>query len=150
MSYTSLPPYQKQNTLVRQQSYIPERPQSYLKYQRERGIAGSETLGQDVIAVLPSNHNNTNKYINRFEQFKQTTLPNLRVKNVVKVQAMARGWIARNKKFKNKANEHIAAVQVVDTMVDRVIEDSLIPDLLIQILRKNEFFEDVGLYSSEN
>jgi hypothetical protein len=35
-------------------------------------------------------------------------------------------------------------------MVDRVIEDKLIPDLLISILRKNELFEDVGLYSAEN
>lgn len=35
-------------------------------------------------------------------------------------------------------------------MVERILEDYLIPDLLIQILRKNELFEDVGLYSSEN
>jgi len=90
------------------------------------------------------------KYINRFEHFKQNTLPNLRIKQIVKVQAMARGFIARHRKFKEKAVTHLAAVKVVDGMVDRVIEDKLIPDLLISILRKNEFLEDVGLYSAEN
>ena len=63
---------------------------------------------------------------------------------------MARGFIARHRKFKEKAVTHLAAVKVVDGMVDRVIEDKLIPDLLISILRKNEFLEDVGLYSAEN
>ena len=50
------------------------------------------------------------KYINRFEHFKQNTIPNLRIKTVVKVQAMARGWIARHRLFKGKAQTHLAAV----------------------------------------
>jgi hypothetical protein len=35
-------------------------------------------------------------------------------------------------------------------MIERVLEDQLIPDIIIQILRKNDFMEDVGLYSAEN
>lgn len=35
-------------------------------------------------------------------------------------------------------------------MIERVLEDQLIPDIIIQILRKNDFYEDVGLYSAEN
>jgi len=50
---------------------------------------------------------------------------------VVKIQAMARGWIGRNKRFKAKASEHIASVQIVDKMITNVLEDKMIPDLLI-------------------
>ena len=50
------------------------------------------------------------KYNNRFEAFKQETLPRLKIKNIIKIQAVARGYIARHKLFRNKAIEHIAAV----------------------------------------
>ena len=63
---------------------------------------------------------------------------------------MVRGWLARHRKFKKKAQEHIAGVQIVDSMIDNVLETRLIPDLLIQIFRQNELMEDVGLYSAEN
>jgi hypothetical protein len=63
---------------------------------------------------------------------------------------LARGFLARRGRFKNKANEHIAAVRVVNDMVERVIEDELIPDIIIAILKKNSFYDDVGLQSVEN
>lgn len=66
------------------------------------------------------------------------------------IQRMARGWLARHRKFKKKALEHMAAVQIVDKMITNIIEDKLIPDLLIQLFRQNELYQDVGLYSAEN
>jgi len=35
-------------------------------------------------------------------------------------------------------------------MTDNIIEDKLIPELLINLFRNNEMFEDIGLYSAEN
>jgi hypothetical protein len=58
---------------------------------------------------------------------------------------LARGYLTRRGRFRNKANEHIAAVHVVNDMVERVIEDELIPDIIIEILKKNSFYDDVGL-----
>ena len=73
----------------------------------------------------------------RFEDFQQRTLPFLKRKDVVKIQAVARGWLARNGKFKHKVTEHIASVQIVDNMITKELEDNLIPEILLQILRKN-------------
>jgi hypothetical protein len=48
-----------------------------------------------------------------------------------------RGFLARKVKFRRKVAEHIAAVKVVDGMVTSYLEDKLIPNLLIEIFRKN-------------
>lgn len=52
--------------------------------------------------------------MDRFEAYKEETLPRLKQRDVVKIQAQARGYLARNGKFKNKAAEHIASVNIVD------------------------------------
>ena len=60
-----------------------------------------------------------------------------------------RGWLARNRKFKHKVYEHVAAVQIIDRMVTNYLEDRMIPDLLKDILVKNHVFDDVDLYSTD-
>lgn len=41
-------------------------------------------------------------------------------------------------------------MNIVENMVTNVIGDKLIPDILIEILRRNKLYEDVSLYSTEN
>lgn len=68
---------------------------------------------------------------------------------IVRVQAHFRGWLARHRRFKAKVHEHIAAVQIVDKLVSNQIESKLLPDILIGILKRNEYSEVVGLYSTQ-
>jgi len=66
------------------------------------------------------------------------------------MQAHMRGWLARNRKFVSKVSTHLAAVEVIDGMVTNYLEDRMIPNLLIELFRKNNLYENIGLYSSEN
>lgn len=134
------------------------------QYHRDRGIAGSQlsldpsnpyataASPSQLVPVIPGHAAGDvkHRYLNRFEDFKTRTLPNLRIKSIINIQRMARGWLARHRKFKHKAQEHIACVQIVDKMTNNIMEDKLIPDLLIQLFRQNELYQDVGLYSAEN
>lgn len=74
----------------------------------------------------------------------------MKIKNIIKIQAVARGYIARHKLFRNKAIEHIASVQIVEKYISNYMEDTMIPQLLVDILKRNEINEDIGLYSSES
>jgi hypothetical protein len=85
----------------------------------------------------------------RMEAFKNITLPRLQLRQIVKIQAHIRGYLARHKRFKTKVYEHMAAVQIIDGLVTTFLEDKMIPDLLIDILRKNEVYDNVGLHSSK-
>lgn len=40
-------------------------------------------------------------------------------------------------------------MQIIDNLVTNFLEDKMIPDLLIDILRKNEVYNNVGLHSSK-
>ena len=68
--------------------------------------------GGQVMPIIPGNAtlDAKHRYLNQFEAFKTTTLPGLRMKTIVNIQRMARGWLARHRKFKKKAIEHMAAV----------------------------------------
>lgn len=44
----------------------------------------------------------------------------------------------------------MASVEIVDKLITDVIGDKLIPDVIIEIIRKNKLYEDVSLYSVEN
>ncbi len=44
----------------------------------------------------------------------------------------------------------MGAIKCVDKMIETYIEDSFIPDLVLEILTKNRVYENVDLYSDEN
>ena len=66
------------------------------------------------------------------------------------MQAVMRGYLGRKNRVRHKVAEHMAAVRIVDNMVTDHLEASMIPNLLIDILRKNRLYEDLSLYSSDN
>lgn len=86
----------------------------------------------------------------RMDAFRNITLPRLQLRQIVKIQSHIRGWLARNRRFKHKICEHIAAVQIIESMVTNYLEDKMIPNILIDIFRKNELFQEVGMYSPQN
>jgi len=44
----------------------------------------------------------------------------------------------------------MGAIKCVDKIIETYIEDSFIPDLVLEILTKNRVYENVELYSDEN
>ena len=44
----------------------------------------------------------------------------------------------------------MGAIKVTDKLVDNYIEDTFLPDLILEIITKNRVYENVDLYSVEN
>lgn len=44
----------------------------------------------------------------------------------------------------------MGAIKCTDKIIDAYIEDTFIPDLVLEILTKNRVYENVDLYSTEN
>lgn len=85
-----------------------------------------------------------------YEEFKQKTLPRLQLKKIVKIQALIRGGLVRRKRWPEIVKWHMGAIKCVDRLVDRYIEDTFLPDLVLELLTKNRVHENLDLYSKQN
>jgi hypothetical protein len=61
-----------------------------------------------------------------------------------------RGAHVRKKRWPQIVFWHQGAVRITDSIIDHYIEDTFIPDLLLEILTKNRIYENIDLYSDEN
>lgn len=85
-----------------------------------------------------------------YEDFKTYTLPRLQLRKIVKMQALFRGALVRLKRWPEIVKYHAGAIKCVDKLINNYIEDTFIPDLVLEILTKNRIYENLDLYSVEN
>lgn len=56
----------------------------------------------------------------------------------------------RLKRWPQIVKWHMGAIQVTDKLIDAYIEDTFLPDLILEIITKNRVYENIDLYSVEN
>ena len=44
----------------------------------------------------------------------------------------------------------MGAIKVTDKLIDNYVEDTFLPDLILEIITKNRVYENLDLYSVEN
>lgn len=82
-------------------------------------------------------------------EFKSFTLPKLRLKRLIKLQAMMRGYHSRKYLIPRRKVAFKLMENYVDRFVRNYIEDKIVPDIVLEILAYNKYNEDVHLYSTE-
>ncbi|KRX06700.1 hypothetical protein PPERSA_09102 [Pseudocohnilembus persalinus] len=82
-------------------------------------------------------------------EFKAYSLPKMRLKGLVKIQAAMRGYYVRKFILPKKKTDNRIMENYVDRLMKHYIEDKMIPDLVLEILTYNKYNEDVSLYSTE-
>jgi hypothetical protein len=58
--------------------------------------------------------------------------------------------LVRLKRWPQLVKWHMGAIKVADKLVDSYIEDTFLPDLILEIITKNRVYENIDLYSAEN
>jgi hypothetical protein len=66
------------------------------------------------------------------------------------MQALIRGGLVRRRRWPEIIRWHMGAIKCTDKIIDAYIEDTFIPDLVLEIITKNRVYENVDLYSTEN
>ena len=56
----------------------------------------------------------------------------------------------RLKRWPQIVKWHMGAIKVTDKVIDSYIEDTFLPDLILEIITKNRVYENIDLYSTEN
>ncbi|KAL4495566.1 hypothetical protein ABPG72_020307 [Tetrahymena utriculariae] len=82
-------------------------------------------------------------------EFKAYTLPKLRLKRLIKLQALMKGYHVRKYVIpRKKANINIMK-NYIDKLIKNYVEDKIVPDIVLEVLAYNKYNEDVHLYSTE-
>jgi hypothetical protein len=68
--------------------------------------------------------------------FNYSTLAPGKLKKLVKIQAVARGWLARKKIVPRKRVTNYACYRVMESLVDQYVEDKLLIDIILEIISK--------------
>ena len=66
---------------------------------------------------------------------------------VIKIQSLIRGAIARRHKIPHVKYTKQVAREVVEQLVENYVNETYIPDILLEILTMNKVTDDFGLYS---
>ena len=66
------------------------------------------------------------------------------------MQALVRGALVRRKRWPEIFKWHIGAIKLTDKLIDNYVEDTFLPDLILEIITKNRVYENLDLYSVEN
>ena len=56
----------------------------------------------------------------------------------------------RRKRWPEIVKWHMGSIKCVDRLVDRYIEDTFLPDLVLELITKNRVHENLDLYSKQN
>lgn len=69
-------------------------------------------------------------------KFNYSTLTPDKLKKLVKIQAVARGWLARKKIVPRKRVTNYACYRVMESLIDQYVEDKLLIDIILEIISK--------------
>ncbi|KAL4449571.1 hypothetical protein ABPG74_007394 [Tetrahymena malaccensis] len=82
-------------------------------------------------------------------EFKAYTLPKLRLKRLIKLQALMKGYHVRKYVIPRKKAMINIMKNYVDKLIKNYVEDKIVPDIVLEVLAYNKYNEDVHLYSTE-
>ena len=66
------------------------------------------------------------------------------------MQALFRGALVRRKRWPEIVKWHMGAIKLTDKLIENYVEDTFLPDLILEIITKNRVYENLDLYSIEN
>ena len=66
------------------------------------------------------------------------------------MQALFRGALVRRKRCPEIVKWHMGAIKLTEKLIDNYVEDTFLPDLILEIITKNRVYENLDLYSVEN
>jgi len=80
-------------------------------------------------------------------KFKEDRELQIHLHKIIKIQSLIRGALVRLRKIPNKRYTKNAAQTVAENFIQKYIDHTFIPDLLLEIVTQNKITEDFGLYS---
>ena len=83
-------------------------------------------------------------------EFQAFTLPKLRMKRLVKIQAIMKGYYTRKFRIPKLRIQRIINLKISDDLINTFIEDKFIPDIVLEVVTSNKYNEDLQLYSEEH
>ena len=84
-----------------------------------------------------------------FSEFREKTLPMVRINKLTKIQALVRGWFTRKYILPYKKRIHFFAKRVLDYLIEDYIEDNLLPEIILEIINTNFAYKDYSLYTPD-
>lgn len=109
--------------------FYPNQPDKQKKEKRnhdedeEDSNDDSKFHSKNKIKAKPKQHKSTEQIV---QEFKAYTLPKLRLKRLVKIQAVWRGWHVRNKKMPRKRLLHRMCAELTERKIDEFVEVMII------------------------
>lgn len=85
----------------------------------------------------------------QLEKFKEERELQMKLHKIIRIQALFRGAIARKHQIRHIKQSSHAARLVVDSLIEKYIDSSFIPDILLEIVTLNKITENFDLYSPQ-
>ena len=84
-----------------------------------------------------------------FNEFREKTLPMIRIGKLKKIQALVRGWYTRKFILPYKRRIHSICSSLCRDLLEEFIEDNLLPDIILEIINTNFAYKDYSLYAPD-
>lgn len=81
--------------------------------------------------------------------FKSQSLPRIRLRRLVRLQALMRGFIVRKFKIPQMRLKNALIEDYAARKIEEFLQDSMIPDLVLEVITYNKYNQDYSLYSPE-
>ena len=73
----------------------------------------------------------------------------MQLHKIIKIQALVRGAIVRRHKIRHMKQSYNAAHMVADSLIEKYIDCTFIPDILLEIVTLNRITDNFDLYSPQ-
>ena len=84
-----------------------------------------------------------------FKEFREKTLPMIRIGKLKKIQALVRGWFTRKFILPYKRRIKRIALKCSEDLLEEYIEDNLLPEIILEIINTNFAYKDYSLYQPD-
>ena len=84
-----------------------------------------------------------------FKEFREKTLPMIRIGKLKKIQALVRGWYTRKYILPFKRRIMRISQRISADLLEEYIEDNLLPEIILEIINTNFAYKDYSLYAPD-
>ncbi|CAD8059396.1 unnamed protein product [Paramecium sonneborni] len=148
--------YTSANTKLVQQPYyeaaeLQKKPIDLQKYDRQKEFMEQKERAQDKIQSLVLKSTIAQKSPEQIiNEFKAYTLPKLRLKRLIMLQAAMKGYHVRRFKIP-RIKQKIKVCQLyAEDYLRKVLYDKFIPDIVLEVITYNKYNQDLSLYSDKH
>jgi len=136
--------------------FPPYMPQPYNFMQNYSPIKDKSFLDQSGLDEIEDERSKKGVKVNTYKssdqivaEFKAHTLPKLRLRRLVKMQAVMRGWYTRKFLIPRRRKMERLYRELTEKKINEFLEDRIIPDIVLEIVTMNKYNKDYTLYSHE-